>query len=78
MSITEPNRAEIAFTLLASRFNSGSRYLGFVESIGLKGDEKVLDFGAGWGENTRYIAQRLKGDGSVTALDVSKQWQYSC
>ena len=49
--------------------------MGFVESIGLKGDEKVLDFGAGWGENTRYISQRLKGDGRVTALDVSKQWQ---
>ena len=71
MSITKPNRAEIAFTLFATRLTSRSRYLGFVESIGLKGDEKVLDFGAGWGENLVISLSGLKGTGGVTALACS-------
>ena len=75
MSITEPSRAEIALVLFASRLTRRSRYQRFVEGIGLKGNETVLDFGAGWGENTRRIAQRLNKGGEVTALDVSRQWQ---
>lgn len=35
----------------------------------------MLDFGAGWGENTRYLALRLNKGGKVIALDISPQWQ---
>ncbi len=40
-----------------------------------RGRRTLLDFGSGWGENTRRIAKRLNQGGRVTALDVSKQWQ---
>ena len=75
MSITQPSRAEVAFVLLASRITRRSRYQRFIEGIGLKGEENVLDFGAGWGDNTYYIAKSLNGKGRVTALDVSEEWQ---
>ena len=75
MSITKPGRVEIAFVLLASRLTRRSRYQRFIEEIGLKGGENVLDFGAGWGDNTYYIAKSLTGNGRVTALDVSEEWQ---
>jgi ubiquinone/menaquinone biosynthesis C-methylase UbiE len=74
MSITDPSRARIAFILFASRFVR-KKYESFVEGIGLQGDETVMDFGAGWGENTRNIAEKLDKGGKVVALDVSRQWQ---
>jgi ubiquinone/menaquinone biosynthesis C-methylase UbiE len=75
MSITEPSRIGIALTLLASRIARRRRYEGFVEGIGLHGNEMVLDFGAGWGDISYFIAARLNKGGRVTALDVSKEWQ---
>ncbi|MGD0818676.1 MAG: class I SAM-dependent methyltransferase [Methanomassiliicoccales archaeon] len=50
-------------------------YRKFVEEIGLRGGENVLDFGAGWGDNTYFIAKKLSLGGRVTALDVSEEWQ---
>ena len=75
MSITEPGKMEIALILFQSKLVSKSRYRVFVERMDLSGSEKVLDFGAGWGENTRYLAMRLDKGGEVTALDISVKWQ---
>ena len=75
MSITKPGKIEIAFVLMASRITRRSRYQKFIEEIGLKGGENVLDFGAGWGDNSYYIAKSLNQKGRVTALDVSEEWQ---
>jgi ubiquinone/menaquinone biosynthesis C-methylase UbiE len=75
MSITKPSKIEIAFVLLASRLTRRFRYRKFVEEIGLKGGENVLDFGAGWGDNTYYIAKSLSEKGRVAALDISQEWQ---
>ena len=75
MSITNPGKTEIACTLLVSRLFRRVLYHGFVAEMGLKGDEKVLDFGAGWGDNSYYIAEQLGKGGKVTLLDVSSAWQ---
>ena len=75
MTITDPTRLEIALTLFASRFVRGLIYKPFVERIGLKGDERVLDFGAGWGDVTFFVAPLLGKGGSVTLLDISSGWQ---
>ncbi len=75
MSITNPSKIEIAFTLLASRLFRRVLYHGFVVAMGIKGDEKVLDFGAGWGDNSYYIARQLGSAGRVTLLDISAAWQ---
>jgi len=80
MSITKPSKIEIGFVLLASRLSRRSGYQKFINEIGLKGGENVLDFGAGWGDSSYYIAKSLNEKGRVTALDVSedgRKWQRS-
>lgn len=53
-------------------------YRRYVESFGLNGNERVLDFGAGSGRLSRYIARRLlKGGGRLTCVDVSEAWMRS-
>ncbi len=61
--------------LLTSSLTRRLRYHRFIDDIGLKGDELVLDFGSGWGDNTRYISDALDNGGRVLALDVSSKWQ---
>jgi ubiquinone/menaquinone biosynthesis C-methylase UbiE len=75
MTITNPTKAQISLALFLSRIGRRFIYPRFVDEIRLKGGEKVLDFGSGWGDNEYYIAQKLSNGGSVTALDVSKEWQ---
>jgi cyclopropane fatty-acyl-phospholipid synthase-like methyltransferase len=50
-------------------------YQKFVDSIGLGGDEKVLDFGCGPGAALKFIALTLeKGEGELTCFDISEKW----
>lgn len=72
---TDPTRAQIALVLLASKTAWRWRYRRFIDDIGLKGDELVLDFGSGWGDNTRHISDALDKGGRVFALDISSKWQ---
>ncbi len=53
---------------------SGS-YRRFVDSMGLRGDERVLDFGAGSGAAARHLAKRLQAGGHLTCVDISPVWQ---
>jgi L-amino acid N-acyltransferase YncA/2-polyprenyl-3-methyl-5-hydroxy-6-metoxy-1,4-benzoquinol methylase len=47
-------------------------YRNNVSRLGLRGDEKVLDFGCGVGGASRYFAQSLsRGDGHLTCIDIS-------
>jgi ubiquinone/menaquinone biosynthesis C-methylase UbiE len=52
------------------------RYYGRrVHSLGLMGDERVLDFGAGPGVAALHFARALsKGEGRLTWVDVSQGW----
>ncbi len=54
----------------------GGTYRRFVDSMGLRGDERVLDFGSGSGAAARHIAKRLQaGGGRLTCVDISPSWQ---
>ena len=53
---------------------SGS-YKRFVHGMGLRGDERVLDFGAGSGAAARHLAKRLQAGGHLTCVDISLAWQ---
>jgi ubiquinone/menaquinone biosynthesis C-methylase UbiE len=75
MSITSPTKPQIAFVLFVSSIGRRFIYKRFVDDFGLKGGERVLDFGSGWGDNEYYIAKKLKAGGRVTALDISREWQ---
>ena len=76
MGAHEPGKLEIWITLLAGRLLGGRFYEPYVEGLGLRGDERVLDFGTGAGTPARYLAARLqRAGGHLTCLDVSQRWQ---
>lgn len=76
MGTHEPSTLEIWITLLAGRLLGGRFYEPYVEGLGLRGDERVLDFGTGAGTPARYLAARLqRAGGHLTCLDVSQRWQ---
>ncbi|MGD1059998.1 MAG: class I SAM-dependent methyltransferase [Methanomassiliicoccales archaeon] len=75
MSITEPSGTEQLGVLIFSRLGRWVVYKPFIDRIGLKGDEKVLDFGSGWGDVTYFVSRALKKGGSIALLDVSATWQ---
>lgn len=53
---------------------SGFLYAGYIKSLGLKGNEKVLDFGSGSGAGSKHIAKLLENGGSLTCVDLSEFW----
>ena len=46
----------------------------YFKTFGLKGDEKVLDFGCGGGVGAKCLAKLLNHGGHVTCIDVSRYW----
>ena len=49
-------------------------YSRYYRTFGLKGDEKVLDFGCGGGIGSRCLSKMLDKDGSVTCVELSSYW----
>ena len=44
--------------------------------MGLRGDERVLDYGSGSGAAARHLARRVRaGGGHLVCMDVSTRWQ---
>ena len=72
----EPGRAEaLAARLFTNRLLS-PLYRRYVDQMGLRGDERVLDYGSGSGAAARHLAKLLgAGGGHLTCMDVSARWQ---
>jgi len=49
-------------------------YRGYADSLGLQGNEKVLELGCGSGALSRHIAARVSRGGHLTCLDTSNAW----
>ncbi len=49
-------------------------YNSYMKSFGLKGDEKVLDFGCGGGIGSRCLIKFLNENGHLTCVDISSFW----
>lgn len=45
-----------------------------IQSIGIKGDESILDFGCGGGIGSKALAKMLNKNGSLICVDTSKYW----
>ena len=72
----EPGRAEAFAARLFTNLLLSPLYRRYVDRMGLRGDERVLDYGSGSGAAARHLAQRLKaGGGHLTCMDVSTRWQ---
>jgi ubiquinone/menaquinone biosynthesis C-methylase UbiE len=73
--VPAPGGMEIFTTRLMLHGLLSGSYRRFVDAMGLRGDERVLDFGAGSGAAARHLAKRLQTGGHLTCVDVSPVWQ---
>ena len=72
----EPSAAEILGTRALMNGVLSPLYRRYVDEMGLRGDERVLDYGSGSGAVARHLAKRLQaGGGSLDCVDVSVRWQ---
>lgn len=69
----EPNRLEATFQAFMTGIHAGSYCRPYIESLGLIGNELVLEYGSGSGAMSQYLAQALPG-GRLTCLDISQVW----
>jgi ubiquinone/menaquinone biosynthesis C-methylase UbiE len=49
-------------------------YNSYFQTFGLKGNEKVLDFGCGGGAGSKYLVSLLNNEGHLTCIDLSSYW----
>ncbi len=75
MGFHEPSGLEIGLTNFFTYRLFAPRARKYVNSLGLNGDEKLLDYGSGNGAVTRFLARRLQEGGHITCVDLSEKWQ---
>ncbi len=73
MAFHEPSQGEVALTRLVMTIIEGPFYRKYVDSMGLKGGENVLEFGPGSGKMSKYLARALPR-GHLTIVDLSRVW----
>ena len=71
-STYEPAPLEITLTRALGPTVLSSYYRSFVQTLNLRGDERVLDFGSGSGVCSCHIAARLKLGGYLDCVDISR------
>jgi 2-polyprenyl-3-methyl-5-hydroxy-6-metoxy-1,4-benzoquinol methylase len=74
ISTDEPSPLEIKITLTLGLTVLSPYYRSFANSLHLRGNEQVLDFGTGSGACSRHIAARLKQGGHLACVDISHGW----
>lgn len=73
MAFHEPSPAEVAINSWLLTIIEKPFYKNYVDGMGLKGDEKVLEFGPGTGKMSKHIVRALPR-GHLTIVDLSKNW----
>jgi len=73
--VRAPSGLEICTTRLMLHGLLSGSYRRFVDGMGLRGDERVLDYGSGSGAAARHLAKGLQAGGQLTCIDVSARWQ---
>ncbi len=73
-SFSKPSRIGVFWHSFFSRVLMGPFYQSYFNQLPLKGNEKVLDFGCGWGAEARILAKKLCKGGRLACLDISPQW----
>lgn len=68
LSTYEPPALEIWLTRTLGATVLSPYYRGFVRRLGLRGDERVIDYGSGSGVLSRHIAARLEESGGRLVL----------
>ena len=71
MAFKEPHFIHVLLMRFAADVLARSVYKKRIESLNLRGNERVLDFGSGPGVAAKFIAQELqKGNGTTLKLKI--------
>ncbi len=74
MGLENPSSFDVMTHTLFFRL-MGPLYKKYIRSLGLQGNEKILEFGCGSGEASHFLADILNKDGGhLTCLDISESW----
>jgi len=60
--------------LIDYRIRSWFSHPQYVRTLGLAGDEQILEFGSGGGCLSRALSAAIRPDGSLTCVDISPYW----
>ena len=75
MSIEYPTFVKRFVDAVFNNFIGSRLYKSYINGLGLRPHDTVLDFGSGSGAGSRHIAHILsKGGGKLTCVDVSEAW----
>lgn len=72
-SIYEPSNIQLYMQKALRPINKRFYYTSYVNSLPVKADDRVLEFGSGIGTVAGLLARRLK-DGRLTCVDVSNRY----
>ena len=72
---TQPSRRRLLTDALLCRGLWQGLYRSYAQSLGLRGDDRVLEIGPGSGALSRFLAGQLTRGGSLLCVDVSVPWQ---
>lgn len=74
--VPDPRGFEVLLTRVMLHGVLSGAYRSWVDGLGLRGDERVLDYGSGSGAAARHLVKALDaGGGRLTCVDVSPGWQ---
>lgn len=73
MSIEKPRLVDRLDDILIRIF-AGFVYKPYIDSLKLKGNEKVLEFGCGSGNLSKFVINKLSNKGFLTCIDNSNYW----
>ncbi len=73
MTIKKPKLADRLDDILVTIF-AGFVYKPYIDSLKLKGDEKILELGGGSGNLSKFVISKLSNKGSLTCIDNSTYW----
>ena len=75
MSFEEPTFVERFIDVVFNNLIGSRLYKSYINGLGVRPHDTVLDFGSGSGAGSRHIADILsKGTGKLTCVDMSKAW----
>jgi ubiquinone/menaquinone biosynthesis C-methylase UbiE len=69
-----PSKLFVLEDVLKGIIGGALLYNPYYQTFGLKGDERVLDFGCGGGAGSRCLRKMLTADGQLTCVDTSHYW----
>ncbi len=74
MDFENPSALFVFEDILKNLIGGPLLYNPYFKTFGLKGDERILDFGCGGGVGSRCLAEILNKAGHLTCIDVSNYW----